>query len=501
MHALGLSRSMVWILAISLLGGCAKPPKPTVAKLPIRIPSEYSEGYPNQEAGINEAEWNWIKDFDSEELESTISRALLYSYDLQAAATRMEMASANNLITGANRLPAVNGFVRSSRNKRSGRDEFSALRSSTIDNFNMGFNWNWEIDLWGRLKNQKQAAIADEQAAEADFYSARLSIAGAVTRTWLGVIEAQNQEDLAKETYQNFLSNQQAVLNGYKEGIFSAVDLSLIRADVQSSLSQWESRKLNTHESKRSLQILLGDYPDSEISSRRTLPNLKRPVPAGLPSELLNRRPDLVAAERRLASAIENEKIARKGFLPQISLTGNYGVNSQELSNLLDPGSVAWSLAGNLTQPIFRGGQVWGTWKLRRAQSRLALSDYANIVLQAFLEVESALQSEQTLIQQVKALGLSADENERAADLAWKDYEKGLSDSIITMLEARRRAFNTRSQFLQTRRLYLQNRVDLYTALGGPFLTEESDTNNPDPGVSQDIPEQQNDLNAAKETE
>ena len=467
-----MKRLLAWVFVITFFGGCAKPPKPTVAKLPITIPGEFSKGKPQKESSLDETDWNWVKDFDSEELESTISKALTYNYDLQAAATRVVMAQANNLITGSNRLPAINGFLRSSRNKRSGRDEFSALRSMTIDNFNAGFNWNWEIDLWGRLKNQKQAAIASEQAAAADFNAARLSIAGAVTRAWLAVIEAQNQENLARETYENFLSNQDIVFNGYKEGIFSAVDLSLIRANVQSSFSQWESRKLSTHENKRFLQILLGDYPDSNLSSGIALPDLKRSVPAGLPSELLNRRTDLIAAERRLASAIENEKIARKGFLPQISLTGNYGVNSQELNNLLDPGSVAWSLAGNLTQPIFRGGQIWGTWKLRRAQSRLALSDYARIALQAFLEVESALQSEQTLAEQVKALELSANENERAAQLAWKDYQRGLSDSIITTLEARRRAFNTRSQYLQTRRLYLQNRVDLHTALGGPFVVD-----------------------------
>lgn len=472
-------RTSIWcflvVSGILILGGCAQPPKPTHNKLTLDIPKGYEYVLLN-EASSQTNQWNWIEDFQSDELKAVVSQAMAHNFDLQAAATRMEIAAANTRIAGASRLPSINGNARSARNKRSSGDEFSALRSSTFDNFNMGFGWNWELDLWGRLKNEKQAAIANEQAALADFDSARLSIAGAVTRTWLSIKEAIAQEALARETYQNFLENYEVVFSGYKEGIYSAVDLSLIKADVQASLSQWESRKLATHEAKRSLQILLGEYPDSQLDSNANLPDLKTTIPAGLPSELLNRRPDLIAAERRLAAALQDENVARKGFLPQISLTGNYGVNSQQLDNLLDPTSVAWTLGGNLTQPIFRGGQVWGLWKLRREQSKLALANYAAIVLQAFLEVESALQSEQSLKSQANAIGASADENENAAVLAWKNYESGVSDSIITVLEARRRAFNTRSQHLQTRRLYLQNRVDLHTALGGPFEIPELET-------------------------
>lgn len=438
--------------------------------MPVEIPRNYVQQEDSIQPGYADS-WNWIEDFQSPELKNIVHKALTYNYDLEAAAIRMDMAAANSLIAGSSRLPSVNGDIRSSRNKRSSGDEFRTLRASTIDSFSMGFNWNWEIDLWGRLKNQKQSAIASEEAAAADYQGARLSITGAVTRAWLALRESIAQQNLAEETYQNYLRNQEVIFNGYKEGIFSALDLSLIRANVESSRSQWEARKLTVQEAARSLQILLGEYPDGAVPAGDELPVLNRDVPAGLPSDLLTRRPDLIAAERRLAAAIEEEKIARKGFLPQIRLTGNYGVNSQELENLLEPTSVAWTLASNLTQPIFNGGRLWGTWNLRRAQSRLALSQYARTALQAFLEVESALQSEQSLNTQVEALGNSADENEKAADLAWKNYERGLTDSIITVLEARRRASNTRSQYLQTRRRHLQNRVDLHTALGGPFNT------------------------------
>ncbi len=468
-------RYSLFLCFCCLLAGCAASPgrKTGMLEAEIPIPAGYAQSdaegdYPSP-ASDSETGWSWVTDFNSPELEQVVSRAMAYNYDLRSAAARLDMALATRSIAGAGRFPSVNGFGGMSRNKRSSRDEFSALRASTIDIFNLGFNWNWELDLWGRLRNEKQSAIASAEAAEAEFRGARLSIAGNVVRSWLELREALAQEQLARETLANFRNNLDVVIRGYADGIYSAVDVSLIRANVESAVSQLESRVLAAGNARRQLQILLGEYPDSDVDAESSLPELSAPVPPGLPSELLNRRPDLVAAERTLASALENRKVARKSFLPQIRLTGNYGVNSQELGTLLDPASVAWTVAENFTLPIFQGGRLWGTWNLRKAEVRMAFAEYARTALQAFLEVESALQSEQSLRDQSTALANAARENEMAADLAWKDYERGVSDSVVTVLEAQRRAFSTQSQYLLTRRLYLQNRVALHLALGGPF--------------------------------
>ena len=467
----GRRLTVIAVMSVALAAGCAKSPKSVVDQLSVPVPDKFAQESTEGNYPSLPLQWSWVEEeFSSEELGELVTKALEGSYDLKSALARYDMAVANRQIAGANRLPFINGFANATRNKRSSRDEFSALRSSTIDTFNLGFNWNWEIDLWGRLRNEKQSAIAEGEASAADFQGARLSLVGTVVRTWLLLRESIAQEDLALITLTNFENNLEVVLRGYADGIYSAVDVSLIRANVESARSQLEARILATSEARRTLQVLIGEYPDTSINAgEATMPVLNAMVPAGLPSELLNRRPDLIAAERRLAAALENEKIAKKAFLPQIRLTGNYGVNSQELQDLIDPTSVAWTVAEGLTLPIFQGGRIWGTWELRKAQTRLAFSEYGRTALLAFMEVESALQNEQSLQAQAQALNQSAVENERAADLAWKNYERGLDDSVITVLEAQRRSFTTRSQSLQTQRLYLQNRIDLHLALGGSF--------------------------------
>lgn len=462
---------LLGLLALCCSSGCAHSPPRSLDALPIAIPAEFSQS--NQMGGYYElmGEWSWIDDFDSEELNDLVRSAVEGNWDLKSAAARLEIALANRGIAGASRFPEIDGTGSGSRNKRSSRDIFSALRSTTVDNFNLGFGWNWEIDLWGRLRNEKRSAIATAGAAEADYAGARLSVVGAVVRAWLLLKESLAQEQLARETLDNFRSNIDVVTRGYAQGIFSALDVSLIRANAEAAESQHAQRVLSTFESKRSLQILIGQYPDSRIETTHQLPNLRRLVPAALPSELLSRRPDLISAERSLAANLENEVIAKKNFLPQIRLTGNYGVNSQELKDLIDPTSVAWNVAGNFTQPIFQGGRLWGTWKLRKAQSKLALSEFVRTALIAFMEVETTLQSEQSLMEQYRALERAASENNRAADIAWKNYERGLDESVITVLEAQRRAFSNQSQYLQTYRNFLQNRVDIHMALGGSFLS------------------------------
>lgn len=469
----GMNQRMCFLglLALCFLSGCVHSPPQSLDALPVTIPPEFSQSDQMGDYSEPVGEWSWVDDFESEELEGLVRSAIEGNWDLKSAAARLEIALANRGIAGASRFPEIDGNGSASRNKRSSRDIFSALRSTTVDNFNLGFGWNWEMDIWGRLRNEKRSAIATAEAAEADYAGARLSVAGAVVRAWLLLKESLAQEQLARETLENFRSNIDVVTRGYAQGIFSALDVSLIRANAEAAESQHAQRVLSTFEAKRSLQILIGQYPDSGIETTHQLPSLHRPVPAALPSELLSRRPDLRSAERSLAANLENQVIAKKSFLPQIRLTGNYGVNSQELKDLIDPTSVAWNVAGNFTQPIFQGGRLWGTWKLRKAQSKLALSEFVRTALIAFMEVETTLQAEQSLMEQFSALQRAASENDRAADIAWKNYERGLNESVITVLEAQRRAFSTQSQFLQTYRNYLQNRVDIHMALGGSFVS------------------------------
>jgi outer membrane protein TolC len=191
-------------------------------------------------------------------------------------------------------------------------------------------------------------------------------------------------------------------------------------------------------------------------------------VPAGLPAEILARRPDVRAAALRLEATDERLSSARKNRLPDIRLTASGGVSSIELRDLLDFDALVWSIAANLALPIFEGGRLDAERDLARAEVEEVLADYAQVVLVAFREVEVALTAERYLARQESALRVAARESEEADLLALERYRFGLVD-IITWLEARRRAFNAKSTLIAVSNRRLQNRIALYLALGGDF--------------------------------
>ncbi len=195
---------------------------------------------------------------------------------------------------------------------------------------------------------------------------------------------------------------------------------------------------------------------------------LKRRIPAGLPSELLLRRPDLRAAERRLESAVGLGSAAKKALLPSIRLTGEYGRTSQQTDDLLVPDAAMWSIASNVTQSFFQGGRILATVQQTRARYEEQLQTYSSAMLTAFREVETALAADSFLREQAEALSRSATEAERAESLALGQYEKGLTD-VLTLLDTRQRAFDARSALIAVQAQRLRNRSDLHLALGGEF--------------------------------
>jgi outer membrane protein TolC len=218
----------------------------------------------------------------------------------------------------------------------------------------------------------------------------------------------------------------------------------------------------------RSLEVLLGRYPADEIEIAAKLPEITTEVPPGLPSGLLKRRPDLVAAERRFAASVERVKASKKELLPTISLSASGDAASSELSELLDYERLTARLAANLAQPIFQGGRLIAGIKLSDANSRQALASYSQAVLVAFQEVETFLAWDDYLRDEEIALRKSSKESAAAEDLAWQQYQRGLAN-IITVLESQRRAFNARSSLIRVMNDRLQNRLNLYLALGGDF--------------------------------
>lgn len=448
--------------------GCVRPVGSHMGQHGVQTPDQFG----GQGASGPAFEDGWIADFQDASLEALIQEALERNYNLQAAAGRLEAAHASFQSANAGWKPTLNLSQSDSRSKTVFNPFAGELQSRYINRFDLGVNLSWELDIWGRLRSQSRAAFADLEAAETIYMSAYLSLAANTAAAWFNLIESELQVKLNEETLESFEANLQVVEESFRRGIPNrALDVRLTRANVESARSNLAVRKRQRDAAKRSLETILGRYPSAEMEVSHALPVIRHAVPTGLPSELLLRRPDILTAERQLAAATERLKASRRSLLPSIRLTSSTGTTSNELVDLLDPERLAMSLAGSISQPLYQGGRLRANIRLSDARVKESMAQFSQTVLTAFQEVETLLAAEHFLQEQEAALRASATESMEAEQLAKEQYERGLVD-IITVLESERRAFNARSSLLNLSNLLLQNRLDLYLALGGHFSPE-----------------------------
>lgn len=473
------------LFASLLLLSCASAPRVQHPQIDLQAPPSWTAG----PASTGAIEISWWSGFALSRLDELIAEALEHNYDLQAAATRLQLAQAQARIAGAPLQPQVTTTASSSRRKQN----FIGLpipgggaASSTSDNFGVNLNLSWELDLWGRLRAGQAAALADLQAAEADLAGARLSLAAQTARAFFAAVEAGRQVELARATVANYHISTEQIYSRYQRGLRSSLDLRLGRANLASAEALLQGRQQQLDRTLRQLELLLGRYPSAGLKLPDRLPSLPEEIPAGLPAQLVSRRPDLAAAERRLAAADKRLAEARSSLYPRIGLTASGGRSSEELGDLLDGDFGVWSLLANITQPLLQGGRLRAGVDMARAGEERALATYAGSVLRAYAEVESALAAERFLTAQETALQTATQEALAARQLAEERYAKGLSD-LITMLEAQRRAFDAESRLLAVRRQRIDARIDLHLALGGGFSASDTSTDSSDDYSTVDI--------------
>ncbi|MCF6312485.1 MAG: efflux transporter outer membrane subunit [Verrucomicrobiales bacterium] len=411
----------------------------------------------------------WIHDFHNSELTSLVSQAVDENYQLLAAAARVRAAGARVRISGADRYPQLSLGQNSNRSQRLRGARF---QKTTANQFLLSGDIAWETDLWGRLSDLQQASRDQLAASSADYQASRLSLAADVIKTTLDLIEFRMQTELSRQTLKSLETNLE-ILDGKLEvgdvNDRTALEISLSRSDVARAKASIAQQQRDADGAQRRLETLLGNYPSGKITALRSFPKVTRSVPVGLPSELLLRRPDIVAAEHRIDAALKNVSASRKALLPSLRLTAGGGTSTtQAYQDILDPKALVWNIGYGLSQPLFEGGRLRANVQLSKAQRDELAAQYADTALTAFREVETALAAEAFFKQQEKHLKQASKEALLAEELSLTQYERGLVD-IITVLESQRRAFTSRSTLLSIKNQRLQNRVDLYLALGGDF--------------------------------
>lgn len=415
----------------------------------------------------------WTRDFADPQLNSIVVEALRNNQDLQAAEARLRAALASSASDRAEAFPelSLNGSGSKSRRNVSTDEGQDGSRQTS---YSLNGVLAWEVDVWGKARNGYRAELATAQAAVEAFRGAKLSLAARAAKAWYAAIFAQQQLELELRILDALKSSQQIVEEGFESGLSRALDVRLVRANVADSESNVEQRRRNRDAAVRALEVLLGRYPANELGLAQALPELSAPIPAGLPSDLLLRRPDVAEAERRLAAAEQRKYEASKARLPSLNLRLTRGTSVPDASQLLDfVEQRVWTQSLSLAQTLFGAGRLKARFERDKANYEAAVASYVSDVLTAMREAEDALAEQSSFEIDYAAQTIAANESIEAEKLAWDEYSRGLSD-ITTALDAVRRSVSAQRNLLDVMNQRIQSRIDLYLALGGGFeMVEE----------------------------
>ena len=463
------------ILATSLcaiLVGCAaKSPKTRMGELGHAIPQGWS-ATKEAKAGIDT---NWVSRIGGSQASSFVAEAFSANANVRIAAERVNRAIASAKTAGASMNPQVSAGLNASRSKQA----FvgfpfggGGAPSSQFNNFGSTLSVSWEPDVWGFARAGQASMVALAQAEGQNYRAVRASLAAQVLRAWLAVTEANEQIALANESYQLRKTTLEIVRDRFTNALSdeggSASQFRLAESEVATSKAVIAKREGERAQAIRQLELLMGRYPKGALSNTEKLPKVPAMPPAGLPSELLLRRPDILEAERKFASSGKLLKQGKLAFYPSFQLTAQTGRTSESFSNLLKSDFGVWSLAGSLTQPIWAGGALRSEEKRLKSDERSALANFQGTVLRAFGEVEQALAAERYLLRREASVKKASQSALAAAKAAKADYSGGTGDAL-TLITAQSNSINLTSQLVTLRRLRLDNRVTLHLALGGDY--------------------------------
>lgn len=443
-----------------LSGGCAvkQPPAPADALNSVLPASAMPADWRAPGGTAGTVVTDWIQTFGDPQLNALVDEALQNNLDLKVASHRIEVAAA--LVTQARSLLYPH-LVVSGGAGTVGRD-WVKDRSGIVGDV------SWELDLWGRVRAQGAAAEADRVAAEADLVFARQSLAATVATMWYDTIATERLRQTAQDSTQVYDELLRLVNTRLVVGRSGKQDVALALADLDRARRQERAYAMSEQHMMRGLEVILGRYPAGDMALAADLPRVPPPVPDGLPAELLERRPDLVAAERRVAAAFHAIQVAQAARLPRIALTGGGGHSTSELLRLAEVGAGFWRFGVELLAPIFTGGQLEAQVRLATAEQQAALAAYGQAALRAFSEVEASLAGEQLLDDQQRYLEAVLTQDAEALRLGRVRFTAGASD-LFHVLQLQNRQLHTRFELIGVRNDRLANRVALHLALGGGF--------------------------------
>jgi len=451
------------LLALLALAGCSF--APTYERPALAVPEAWPDDVKATAAPGKPVDWASF--FPDERLRALIKLALEHNRDLRIATARVAEAQALYGIQRADRLPTVNVGASLARSRTPA--DLSSTGAAVIGqraDVNVGLS-SFELDFWGRVASLSEAAKASYLATEQAERSFRLTLVSSVADAYLSLSEAQERLALAQSSLETRAQTRELVDRRRQAGL--AGDLDYLQADAAFEGARAEVAALLRQQSaaRNYLRALVGTEPkDLPAGKALAEQGIALDQQADLPSQVLVRRPDVLAAEQRLLAANANIGAARAAFFPRIALTASAGTASREIDGLFKSGSDAWSFTPSISLPIFDYGRNSSNLDLATVRKNIAVADYERTVQQAFREVADLLVARDQLAEQLKAVEAQERSQQRAADIAQARYRQGVG-SFLEVLDAQRQLFTVQQSLIQVRRTMWSAAAQLYKALGG----------------------------------
>lgn len=449
------------IMTLSLLGCMSTPTIDQDYRDKVESPAQWQS-----QTEIKPVQDNWLSQLDDEQVLSLVNLALSNNYQLRQQKQDIEIAKQQLIVAGSNLWPSLDLSLDSSRRKNGTTEVIGNSHGLTA-------NIRYELDLWGKLSDNERQANLDLLAKQASYEQAKQNLVAQVVTTWFAVIEANKQLSLRNERLVIAGQNLEIIEAGYRQGLNNALDVYLTRNEHNSEKARVAQQQTTQIQQIRKLERLVGEYPAGLLSVTADLPLLTTSIPLGLPSELISRKPSLVASWYQLLASDAGLAYAHKQRFPSLSLSGSLGTSSDDLGDLLSANTLGWSLISSLSAPIFNAGRLSANEEKAKLQLAKQELVYLDTLQQAFEVVENSVTAEVGLQSRYNNTLTAAENAKLAETLSFEQYQKGLV-SYTTVLDAQKRSFDAQSSLITIKNQLIANRINLHLALGGDFAPSQS---------------------------
>ncbi|MFJ1340416.1 AdeC/AdeK/OprM family multidrug efflux complex outer membrane factor [Pseudomonas caricapapayae] len=469
-----MSKSLLSLAVTAfILGGCSLIPDYQTPESPVAAQWPQGPAYsPTESANVAAAEQGWRQFFQDPALQQLIQTSLINNRDLKVAALNIDAYRAQYRIQRADLFPAVSANGSGSRQRmpadmsQTGESGITSTYSATL-----GVS-AYELDLFGRVRSLTEQQLEIYLSSEEARRSTQIALVASVANAYFTWQADQDLLKLTEDTLKTYEQSYALTLRSNEVGVASALDLSQARTSVEGARVKLAQYQRLVAQDQNSLAVLLGTGIPADLPAAKDLnSDLLAEVPAGLPSDVLHRRPDIQEAEHLLKAANANIGAARAAFFPSISLTANAGTISPDMSGLFNGGSGTWLFQPQINLPIFNAGALRASLDYSKIQKDINVAKYEKTIQTAFQEVSDGLAARKTFNEQLQAQRDLVSANQDYYRLAERRYRIGV-DSNLTFLDAQRQLFNSQQSLITDRLSQLVSEVNLYKALGGGWYEQ-----------------------------